>query len=156
MKNPTYLFHYTSGARVNDIIKSGELKVSKAYLQQGERPTLWLSSEPIWDNSALKFINFKNKEEQHKDIGLGRVVVPFINHFVTYGKWKHVSGVNPFFESMEVLAFPDYDRGKWWASFKNIPIKDFLSIEIWDGDKWCYHDSNTPSKYTAFFANNNL
>lgn len=157
MNRPVYLFHYTSEARVKDIIESGELKVSKAALHRNEKPALWLSSEPIWDESATKFLNFSSKENQFRHIGLGRIVVPFEHHFVTYAKWRHVSGVAPLLASKESLLFNSYDRSKWWASFQSIPESDFLSVEYWDGETWCdYFEKGTPTVFNVRFANNNL
>jgi hypothetical protein len=156
MNKPEYLFHYTSEARLNDIIKSGKLEISKAALSKKEKPTLWLSTDPDWDDSALKFLNYKNKDDQWKAIGLGRIVVPFLPNFITYAKWKHVSGVNSLLEKMESILFSQYDRSKWWASFKSIPVDEFLSIEYWDGEKWCCRGKRTPSVFNVNFSNNNL
>lgn len=157
MSKPTYLFHYTSEARLNEIVKSGELKVSRAALStKKEKPALWLSAEPDWDNSALRFHHYKDKEEQWEAIGLGRIVVPFFGNFVTYAKWKHVSAMDPLFEEAERMLFDKYDRSKWWASFKNIPSKEFISTEYWDGQQWCYCENGTPSVYNVKFSNNNL
>ena len=156
MNKPEYLFHYTSEARLINIIESGKLETSKAGLLKKEKPALWLSSEPEWEDSALKFHNYKNRDEQWKAIGLGRIVVPFLPHFITYGKWKHVSGVNKLQHSIECSIFTQYDRSKWWASFKSIPKDEFLSIEYWDGEKWCCYRKKTPSIFSINFSNNNL
>src|SRR5690606_20744010 len=153
MIKPMYLFHYTSEARLKGIVERGELKVSKAGLSKGEKPALWLSAEPVWDDSALKFRNFKDKEEQFHSIGLGRVVVPFSDHFVTYKKWTHVSGVDKLLAAIESQYFNQYDRSKWWASFKNISEADFLSVERWDGNRWePYCESESTMDQVITFA----
>jgi len=154
MNRPDYIFHYTSEFRVNQILESGELKTNRNSLKRKETPTIWLSTQPEWEDSALKCINFKNKEQQHQTIGLGRIVVPFSEQFITYGKWTHASGVQPSLVSQMKASFPNFDRTKWWASFRNIPQAEFLSVEYWDGEQWCnYYEKGTPTEYNGIFLN---
>jgi len=137
---PTHLFHYTSELRLRQILSSEELKVSKARIDRGEKPALWFSLDPLWDESAYKHFNFDDKEEQAREIGLARIVLPFFDNFITYGKWKHVSRVSPAQMMWMESNFPHYKRGSWYASFVNIPKDEFICCEVWNGEAWILYD----------------
>ena len=63
-----------------------------------------------------------------------RIEVKQLNHFVTWPKFKHVSGINLGYAHQ--LERDAISRGaipkQWYASFKPIKSKDWVSIEIWD------------------------
>ena len=145
-QKPTYIFHYTSELRINHILESGKLKVSNACLPKNERSALWLSTETVWDDSATKF---HTKLEHDDAIGLGRIVLPFEQHFVTYAKWKHASNVHPLIAKNMEQLYPQYDRKKWWASFKDIPVSDFLAIEVWRNNKWRLYSEVAPRPFSC-------
>ena len=54
MKNKNLrLWHYTPACRLPAIIKSGHIKL-QTYTYENEKPVVWFSSNPNWENSVTK------------------------------------------------------------------------------------------------------
>jgi hypothetical protein len=137
------IFHYTTGFHLPFILKSGQLKVSEVERKIGVKPpALWLSRNEIWENTVIKRKrNGKQftKVELHRHSGLIRFVLEFKKEkLCSWKKYKYKSNTQPeVYGKMEEIgiavgANPD----DWYASFKNIPLKDCLSCEMWNGESW--------------------
>lgn len=139
------LWHYTTKDRIHEIIESGEIRTSGANRTgQSESPTLWLSSNPIWENAATKLysdgLNTRklSKKEQHELLGLGRIEVDTQNiSFFTWSTFvKNIAAKRHIARSMEVSGRTSGGNpNQWFGSTKPIGKEHFLSAEIWNGEE---------------------
>ena len=140
------LWHYTTAFRIPEIIESGEIRTSNANATGNrEVPTLWLSSNPIWENTATKYFNdgFNRypltKEQQHERFGLGRIEVntQTISYFTWHTFVKNIAAKRHIARGMEESGRKSGGNPKqWFGSTKPIGTEHFLSAEIWDGNEW--------------------
>lgn len=140
------IYHYTSEEHLKSILETGELIVSNwEKINKVKPPALWLSLNPIWENTATKIVNNygqikkMTKQEQFESIGLVRFVIHFDKtKLCSWKKYKHVSNTSQnVYEQMEKVGI---EQGaipsEWFASFKNIPLKDCISCQKWNGENW--------------------
>lgn len=140
------LWHYTTRDRIHEIIETSEIRTSDANRTgQSESPTLWLSSNPIWENTATKLysdgLNTRklSKKEQHELLGLGRIEVDTQNISVfTWSTFvKNIAAKRHVARSMEVSGRTSGGNpNQWYGSTKPIGKEHFLSAEIWNGEEW--------------------
>jgi hypothetical protein len=140
------IYHYTSGQHLQKILDTGELIVSQWEKKNNVKPAaLWLSLNPVWENTATKQVveNGKvrqlTKEEQHQNLGLIRFVIVFKKKTLcSWGKYKFDSNTLPqTYESMEQVGLKvGADPNEWYASFRNIPLSNCISCEKWNGKEW--------------------
>ena len=141
---PLKLWHYTAELRINEIIESGVIKLATKYLEKRERPAVWLSSNPVWENTATKMVNdgFNLRqlslEEMKIHFGLARIEVIPKDSYITWGKYKYDSGISArFYGMLESEGLRKQANPKeWYASFEPILKHEWLSIEIWKNNKW--------------------
>jgi len=143
------IYHYTSGAHLNKILETGKLIVSEWEKKNGVRPpALWLSLNPIWENTATKLVNDNGtvrrltKSEQHDKFGLFRFVLGFNkSELCSWARYRHASNTpGNTYVAMENSGIElGSNPLEWYASFKDIPIVECISCEIWNGNKWINH-----------------
>src|SRR5262245_30228238 len=51
---PSEIYHYTIGHRLVAIVNEGIIKPATAYVPEGERPAVWFTINPNWDETATK------------------------------------------------------------------------------------------------------
>lgn len=142
----TVIWHYTSGSHLKMILESGELRVSDWERKEGVKPpALWLSLNPIWENTATKMVlaggqyRWLTKEEQYLNFGLVRFPIPFQkNALCSWAAYKHKSNtpLNVYWQLEKIGIERGANPSEWYASFKNIPLSECISCETWDGEKW--------------------
>ena len=148
------IYHYTSGSHLEKILESGKLIVSEWERKNKIKPpAFWFSKNPIWEATATKMVVCPNgqtkklsKEEQHKEFGLYRFVIPFVKEkFCSWQKYKHKCNISsPMCDHMEKEGIRQGARpGQWFAVFENISLKDCLRCEVWDGVAWRLHTDFT-------------
>ena len=54
--NSNLAFHYTTGYCFEKIVVDQSLKPATAFVPRNEKPILWFSSDPYWENTANKAI----------------------------------------------------------------------------------------------------
>jgi len=140
------LWHYTTKDRIQEIIESGEIRTStENRTGQRESATLWLSSNPIWENTATKLtfdggtMRKLTKKEQHEVLGLGRIEVNTQN--ISFFSWstfvKNIAAKRHVARSMEVSGRTSGGNpNQWFGSTKPIGKEHFLSAEIWNAEEW--------------------
>ena len=141
---PLKLWHYTAELRIPEIVQSGVIKLATKFLEKRERPAVWLSSNPTWENTATKMANdgFHTRqlslEEMKLHFGLARIQVVTKKSYVTWGKFKYDSGISAeFYDFLESEGFRKQANPKeWYASFEPIVKAEWLSIEIWRNNQW--------------------
>lgn len=144
------IYHYTSGSHLEKILQDGKLIVSEWERNNKVKPpALWLSTNPVWEQTATKLMQAPNgeirplsKDEQHTMFGLYRFVLTYEKEkLCTWKKYKYKSNTTHLvYEAMEKAgtekgANPD----EWFATFENIPLKNCLKCEVWDGKTWQLH-----------------
>lgn len=140
------IYHYTTEQHLREILEVGELIVSEWERKNKVKPpSLWLSLNPLWENTATKMISENGnkrqltKEEQHKEFGLIRFVLEFKKETLcSWAKYKHKSNTPlNVYEQMESIGIAQGAKPKeWFASFRNIQIVDCISCQKWDGKEW--------------------
>jgi hypothetical protein len=140
------IYHYTSEQHLSKILETGKLIVSEWERQNKVKPpALWLSLNPIWENTATKLINENGKirqltkEEQYQSFGLIRFVIEFKKESLcSWGKYKYKS--NTPVQTYEAMEKSGIEKGanpkEWYASFKNIPLSNCISCQKWNGKEW--------------------
>jgi hypothetical protein len=145
ISNMELIYHYTSGQHLQQILEKGKLIVSEWEKKNKIKPpALWLSTNPIWENTATKMLERNGelkrltKEEQHQKFGLIRFVMQKNDTYCSWAKYKHKSNTTlEMYKAMELEGIHSGSNPKeWFASFKNIPLSDCISCEKWDGEKW--------------------
>ena len=163
MDSALRFFHYTSPTYLPAIIKAGYIKFATAGIDKKEKPAVWLSTNPVWEHTATKIgmINGiptqMTMEQQYKLVGLARIEVQRLDDFVSWKKFRHVSGVTEqSFLFMERLGkMKDANPDEWWAYFKVIERKDWLAVEVWDGKEWVSADNIVEGIKNLFDVSNN-
>jgi hypothetical protein len=140
------IYHYTTEHHLEMIKSKGELIVSETERKYKIKPpALWLSLNPVWENTATKTINENGiirrltKEEQYENLGLIRFVLEFKKESLcTWARYKYKSNLpSRLYEEMELAGIEQgADPKEWFASFKNIPLSKCISCEKWDGNEW--------------------
>lgn len=49
-------WHYTTGQKAKLIFESGELKPTSLFIEPGEKPILWFSTNQVWEQTANKML----------------------------------------------------------------------------------------------------
>ncbi len=138
-------YHYTTLHHLTKILQTKKLKLTDVGIQVNERPALWLSTNSIYESTALKsgvsiLKGFERMtfDSQHEHFGHARIKVKSLGSIISWAKFKHTSGINPdIADQLEMSgrhcgANPD----EWYCSYNEISIKDFLLIEKWNGKEW--------------------
>jgi len=140
------IYHYTSKLHLVKILERGELIVSESEKKDKVKPpALWLSLNPVWENTATKMANINGtirnltKDEQHQKIGLIRFVIEFKpNTLCSWGKYKYKTNTPP--ETYDAMEKSGIIKGanpkEWFACFENIKLKDCISCQKWNGKEW--------------------
>ncbi len=141
------VWHYTTSASLEGILKDGEIRCDKIYLK-GEIPVVWLSTNPNWEETVRKA--FQDREtgimskafsrEGILEHGFSPIRIEIDSHATKITHWKDHRKKIPskFAHGLEVAAKKwGANPAEWWVSYKPIPIINFISpIECWDGKQW--------------------
>lgn len=138
-------YHYTTMQHLTMILQTKMLKPTDVGIMANERPGLWLSTNSIYEKTALKTgVSILNGFErmtfdmQHEYFGHARIKVKSLASIITWAKFKNTSGIPA--EVANQLELSGRNCGanpeEWYCSYKQISIKDFLLIEEWTGKEW--------------------
>ncbi len=144
-----FIYHYTHGELLDEILSDGKLRVSEfERINKIKPPALWLSLNPIWENTALKMVDVNGhlrtltKSELHEKSGLIRFVLEFKKDTLcSWAKYRYKSNT-PYevYENMEKTGIRQgADPKEWYASFVNIPLRKCVALEKWNGKEWIKH-----------------
>jgi hypothetical protein len=141
------LWHYTCGDRLEKILKSGEIRPATAGIEKGERPAVWFSTNPVWEQTANKLlmdsltgrVHAATKQETHEYCGgLARIAVAPETAPINWADFCTQSGISSKFAAgLKKVAYSMGSRpSQWFVSFSSVLRDKWLAIEIWDGEKW--------------------
>ncbi len=139
------LFHYCPGVYVPDILTHGQLLPSAAGAQVEERPTLWFTSRPTYEPTAVKmvvdgrFLRLLTLQEMAEGYGLARFVVPEEVAPLTWNDWVNEIGV-PRHEAEVMAQYAETlgsDDSLYRATFEAVPVSDCIAVEMsTDNQSW--------------------
>lgn len=138
-------WHYTPAIRLYRILESGKIKLDEQAKFYGEKPAAWVSTNPLWENTATKPIldvcGVKvdlTLEEMYLRLGLGRIEIQPSRDFISWYKFRKTSGVNPkIWNGMTKYGLKvGADPNEWFASYSPILSRYFISVEMFIKDKW--------------------
>lgn len=138
-------YHYTREDYIPAIINSEVIKFEKYRFSESEKPIAWVSSNPIWENTATKCYSLPNGklksltfDEQVEISGCARIQIKptFKLH-----NWSTISKLaNMRKEHAKALEVAGKKMGgnpnEWFGSLVPIPIDEWLRIEIYQDGKW--------------------
>lgn len=138
------LWHYTSKDRIDTILDSEVINLATAGVPDRERPAVWLSSNPIWENTATKGVvengirRSVTKDEMDSLCGLARIEVEIFSGIINWKHFKRVSGIkNSSASALESSGLNKNANPKeWFTSFKPISIDYWIKAEILVDGKW--------------------
>jgi hypothetical protein len=139
------IWHYTIRAYLPQILADGLLKPAIAGVPRGERPAVWFSSNPAWEETANKMVmtwsgpRLGTKETTHRHggglcrIGVTASVAPH-----GWGAFKRLSGIKT--AHARALERAGLKAGakpaEWYVSFAAVPREKWVSVELWNGREW--------------------
>ncbi len=130
-------WHYTITPIYFEILKSGYLKPSDSYLTPGEKPVLWFSSNPFWEETASKSlkdhgmtIHLSMEETAQKAGGLVRFAFPL----ELLVRWPRIGQqANIKSKERKILEEAGIRRGadprQWYGTLERINVDDCIAIE---------------------------
>ncbi len=141
------LYHYTVQSHLPTIVATGQIALATIGLPQGERPVVWLTASPRWEETANKSmgspdgkIRHLNRMQTMEAFGLARISVAEACGTHDFEGWRNASGVAPkMAEVLLALARQKASPVKLWrVSFTPIPRAQWISVEVYDtgGKEW--------------------
>ena len=139
-------WHYTTGDCLQQILESECIRPATACVPDGERPAVWTTTSPRWDETANKsYIDDRGVRRsgdrtttERLGYGLARIEVRPEAAPIDWTTFKATSGIDPRIASG--LARTGKRLGSrptdWFVSYEPIALEDWLSIEVWRSGKW--------------------
>lgn len=148
-EKPEQLWHYTVGTKIKSIMESGVIRPATEGIDADERPAVWLSCHPVWEETANKALLDKSGNRipcskegtaQHGD-GLFRISVNPTNA-IPWTEYKTLSGISR--RTADGLERAGLAAGgipmNWYAIFGEVERQDWLSVEKWIDGRWVEFD----------------
>lgn len=143
---PEIVYHYFPWSYWEKIKKSGQLIVSEwERKNKVKKPALWFSANTQMEPTASKMVrdisgNLRvlSMNEQHESVGIGRISIRYTNELTTWAKYKYLGcTTSDEYDSMEKLGINKGAKSTdWYAIFRNVPLKEWVSVEKWNGREW--------------------
>ena len=140
---PECVYHYTTGAKLKQIINSGCIRPTTAKIEVHEKPVAWFSTSATWEPTATKapIPGMQGQIETAKaQGGLVRITVPGNCAPYVFPQLPLIAGTNPsvciglLIAGLELGSDPDTWR------FTPTPVSTalFREVEFYDfaNDKW--------------------
>lgn len=138
------LWHYTVVSYLPAITASGEIHPATALVSTGVKTAVWCSTNPAWEETANKMVGSASgvrcldRLGTHEYFGLARISVRSEAAPHSWADYQRLSGEDR--AGCRRLERAARKMGGWPAqwrcSFEPIVAKDWLGIEVWDGEKW--------------------
>jgi len=141
--DPPFVYHYTTGLKLKQIINSGHIRPSTAHVPPSEKPIAWFSISPEWEPTATK-CSIPGKLGQlitaKAQSGLVRITVPGSCAPHTVPQLSLIAGTRPsvclglLVAGLELGADPD----TWRFTPTPVPTALFREVEFYDfaNDRW--------------------
>jgi hypothetical protein len=141
--DPSNLFHYTTGEKLNFILRSGAILPTTAKVPPHEKPVAWFSASTAWEPTCTK-VPIPGKLGQimtaQAQGGLARIQVPtsVAPHRIQDLPW--LAGTTP--EDWLGLLLAGLELGSdpntWRFTLEPVPVALFREVEFFDfaTDRW--------------------
>jgi len=145
-------WHYTFFNNFQKIIESKEIRQSTILTSDKEKPAVWLSSNPEWEETVRKALKKPDEDNGRMTEPLSRdelfkrgfpaVRIEIDPRLVILHSWEEFKKVGGLSKKMangleKVGKSWGANPDEWWASFDVIPVTScLLPIEIWSGKEW--------------------
>lgn len=155
------LFHYTVVPYLPSIIRSGAIRLATELVPPGERPAVWCSYNPEWEETANKCTAYpggrivrETRRSTHTRYGLARIEVDPASCPFDWKVFVARSGVDlNVAESLYKTALKGGARpSEWRVSFKPITSDQWVAIEVYDGEDWTSFPNETWQKAPAMLC----
>jgi len=141
--DPPTVFHYTTGRKLDLILRSGAILPTTAKVPPHEKPVAWFSNSPQWEPTATK-VSIPGKLGQlataHAQQGLVRIQVPASAAPHRIQDLPRLAGTSPDDWLGLVLAGLELgaDPSAWRFSLVPVPVSLFREVEFLDlsTDRW--------------------
>ncbi len=148
------IFHYTTFSKLRKILEDQVIKLTAVYIEPNEKPAVWFSTNPDWEETVRKAIAnpetgeqspplsrdalFKVSETDYKGALPVRIEVDPELPFLTWKQFKRQSGISKRMAlGLEKAATEWGARPKeWFALFFPVAADFWLGVEFWDGESW--------------------
>lgn len=141
--DPPTLWHYTTGAKLDLILRLGAIVPTTAKVPPHEKPVAWFSTSPTWEPTATK-VPIPGKLGQlataHAQQGLVRIQVPASAAPHRIQDLPRLAGTSPddwiglVLSGLELGADPT----TWRFTLSPVPVSLFHAVEFLDlsTDRW--------------------
>ena len=141
------IWHYTTGHRFVEIVRSGEIIPATANVPAHERPVVWFSTDPHWEPTANKALKDNNdgsirdlsrEETATHDGGLVRIEVGPETAPYRWADYKRMSGIFAAEAAGLVKAArrAGSDPCHWRVSFESVPRAKWIGVQVWFKGQW--------------------
>lgn len=139
------LWHYTIGHWLRLIVADGIIKTATAGVPEGERPIVWFSKNPHWEQTANKalprvdgHIVCPNMEQTAAHSGLGRIAVCPETAPYDWNALKELSGMtSKWAAALYKTAIAEGSRpSEWRGAFEPVPRSKWIGVESMQDGKW--------------------
>lgn len=151
--NARLVYHYTVGGNFTKILASGVILPADIGVQPPERPIVWFSTNPIWENTVIKgipvvgggYVNMGWAELNHFGIPLIRIGVARETAPLRWRDLREQSLMPSEIASGLVRAakMEFAQPGEWRGTFEPVPAEKWLSVETYNVQamRWVeYHE----------------
>ena len=140
---PSFAWHYTTGQKLDLILRSGAILPTTAKVPPHEQPVAWFSASPQWEPTATKYPaagKLGQLMTASAQGGLARIQVPTSVAPHRIQDLPRLAGTTPEDWLGLVLAGLDLgaDPGSWRFTLSPVPIALFSVVEFLDlaTDRW--------------------
>ena len=134
---PENIFHFTTGAKLKQIINSGAIKPTTAKIEPHEKPVAWFSTSPQWEPTATK-VSIPGRQGQlmtaKAQSGLVRISVPGTCAPYVFPQLPLIAGTSPQACIGLLLAGLELgsDPNTWRFTPTPVPTFLFRDVEFYD------------------------
>jgi hypothetical protein len=147
------VWHYTTGEKLYQIVRDSVIKPATAFVPIGERPIVWFSTAPVWEETANKRllrsdgkIVSLDRDGTHVHGG-GLIRIGVAPETAPY-KWellKAKAHMTPRMAKGLIKAAHKCGAkpSEWRGTFEPVPFEKWIALEVWDGIKWVSAESDS-------------
>lgn len=148
------VWHYTTYDRLERILAAGEIRPATAHVPPNERPIVWFSRNPVWEETATPALRDssgrtrKATRDEMKRVARGMVRIGVDSSTAPFDWYqlKRRSGMKArIARGLEDAALREGSSSRdWCGTFDPVPRSQWISVEILDGDQWVPLSSIAP------------
>jgi hypothetical protein len=118
--NSRLVYHYTVGGNFTRILASGVILPATEGLLPSQRPVVWFSTNPLWENTVVKgipvvgggYVNIGWAEFNHNGIPLIRIAIASV--LVRVAKMEYAQS------------------DEWRGTFAPVPVEKWVTVETYN------------------------